>query len=129
MSSELEAKNLQDLALIAFESRGMVCLHPMQVFKNSLADSHLTYIVKNMTKDNQGYIGVVLCDWKKVVGVGQIEKVLRVISVCQPDLYTAIIVSAMGFSYSAKKLAEQSGIGLLTRRELISLIPSHIEIS
>ncbi|MHA1227171.1 MAG: restriction endonuclease [Candidatus Hodarchaeales archaeon] len=129
MSSELEAKNLQDLALIAFESRGMICLHPMQIFKHVLADSHLTYVIKNVGQDVSGYTGVILCDWKRVVGISQIEKAIKVLSVCQPKLQKTIIVSTMGFSYPAKKLAKKSGIGLLTRRELISLIPSHIEIS
>ncbi|WP_455464324.1 restriction endonuclease [Candidatus Hodarchaeum mangrovi] len=127
MDAELHSMKLQDLVIKVFESLGMVCLHPMQVFKHKLADSRLSCIIKHKGSQSE-YTGIIIRDWKRVVGVGQIHKAEELLQTCQPMLNKIIIVSSMGFSYSAQRLAERTEIGLLTRGELISLIMNRLEV-
>ena len=123
MSTDLLTKPLNEIVVTVFESLGFVTHHPMRILTSPLADSRLSLVLSH----SSGYIGLIVRDWKRIVGVGQIHKAEELIRVC-PELEKILIVSSMGFSYSAKRLADKIGIGLLSRGELISLMLRRIEI-
>ena len=67
-------------------------------------------------------------DWKRIVGVAQIHKAEELLQVCN-KLNQVLIVSSMGFSHSAKHIAEKrEQISLISKRELISLMLKQLEI-
>ncbi len=129
MQADFINKPLKDLALTVFEALEFVTLHPMQVLKHPLADSRLSYVVKRLKQNpsqKSELIGVIIRDWKRVVGVGQIHKAEELLKAC-PKLSRVLIISSMGFSYSATRLAEKIGIGLMSRGELVSLLQKRVE--
>lgn len=125
MTSDFINQPLKDLVTTVFEGLGFVTLHPMQVLTHPLADCRLNFVLKRINTKNE-YIGVIIRDWRRVVGVGQIHKAEELLQTC-PEISRVIIVSSMGFSYSATRLAQKIGIGLLSRGELVSLIQRGIE--
>jgi hypothetical protein len=126
MSTDLLTKPLPELVQNTFEALGFVTHHPMRVLKHPLADSRLSFVVTQVNSKPE-YTGVIVRDWKRIVGVGQIHKAEELLQTC-PGLHKILIVSSMGFSYSATRLAEKVGIGLLSKGELISLLMKRIEI-
>ncbi|MFX0170470.1 MAG: restriction endonuclease [Candidatus Hodarchaeota archaeon] len=130
MSFDLHTQPLSKLVNSFFEAMGFVSLHPALVFEHPLADSRLTHVLKRSditAEENTGFIGVIVRDWKRIVGVGQIHKAEELLQAC-PNLEKILIISSMGFSYSATRLAERIGIGLLSRGELISFLLKRIEV-
>ncbi|MFX0182742.1 MAG: restriction endonuclease [Candidatus Hodarchaeota archaeon] len=130
MSLDLHTQPLSKLVNSFFDSLGFVSLHPALVSEHPLVDSRLTHVLKqpeSTPKKNKGYIGVIVRDWKRIVGVGQIHKAEELLQAC-PKLEKVLIISSMGFSYSATRLAERIGIGLLSRGELISFLLKRIEV-
>ena len=125
MTSDFINQPLKDLVTTAFEALGFVTLHPMQVLTHPLADCRLNFVLKRINTKTE-YIGVIIRDWRRVVGVGQIHKAEELLQTC-PEISRVIIVSSMGFSYSATRLAEKIGIGLISRGELVSLLQRGIE--
>lgn len=117
---------LNDLVITVFEGLGFITLHPMQVLKHPLADCRLNFVLKRVNSKSD-YIGVILRDWKRVVGVDQIHKAEELSQAC-PDLSRILIASSKGFSFSATRLAEKIGIGLISRGELISILQRGIEV-
>ena len=126
MSKPLLSKPLPELVQDTFETLGFITHHPMRVLKHPLADSRLSFVVTQVNSKPE-YTGVIVRDWKRIVGVGQIHKAEELLQSC-PELDKILIVSSMGFSYSATRIAEKIGIGLLSKRELISLLVKRIEI-
>ncbi|UCG90002.1 MAG: restriction endonuclease [Candidatus Heimdallarchaeota archaeon] len=121
-------KSLLDLVVTVFETIGFVTHHPMQILTHPLADSRLSYILTRINSKSE-YIGVIVCDWKRIVGIGQICKTEELLHTC-PELNQVLIVSAMGFSRAAKHLVEKrKKISLISKRELISLMLKQLEIS
>ena len=121
-------KSLLDLVVTAFETIGFVTHHPMQILKHPLADSRLSYILTRVESKSE-YIGVIVCDWKRIVGIGQICKTEELLHAC-PELNQVLIISSMGFSRAALLIAEKRRkIGLISKKELISLMLKHLEIS
>jgi hypothetical protein len=130
MSVDLHTQPLDKLVTSIFETLGFVTKHPALVIKHPLADSRLSHVIKQVgsSKDEKDkYIGVIVRDWKRIVGVGQIHKAEELLRAC-PELNKVIIVSSMGFSYSATRVAKKIGVGLISRGELISLLLKRIEI-
>ncbi|MFX1506464.1 MAG: restriction endonuclease [Promethearchaeota archaeon] len=125
MISDFINQPLKDLVTTVFEGLGFVTLHPMQVLTHPLADCRLNFVLKRINTKTE-YIGVIIRDWRRVVGVGQIHKAEELLQTC-PEISRVIIVSSMGFSYSATRLAEKIGIGLISRGELVSLLQRGIE--
>ncbi len=120
-------KPLIDLVVTTFETIGFVTHHPMQILKHNLADSRLSYVLSQVDSKSE-YIGVIIRDWKRIVGVGQIHKAEELLHVC-PELNQVIIISSMGFSRSARRIAEKDKrFILISRRELISLMLKRLEI-
>lgn len=97
----------------------------MQVLTHPLADCRLNFVLKRINTKTE-YIGVIVRDWRRVVGVGQIHKAEELLHTF-PEISRVIIVSSMGFSYSATRLAEKVGIGLVSRGELVSLLQRGVE--
>ena len=126
MSADLLTKPLPELVQNTFETLGFITHHPMRVLKHPLADSRLSFAIRQINSKSK-YTGVIVRDWKRIVGVGQIHKAEELLQSC-PELEKILIVSSMGFSYSATRLAEKAGIGLLSKGELISLLMKRIEI-
>ncbi len=121
------SKPLIDLVVTVFEAIGFVTHHPMQILKHHLADSRLSYVLTRVNSKSE-YIGVIVRDWKRIVGVGQIYKTEELLYAC-PELNQVLIISSMGFSRSARRIAEKrEKIGLISRKELISLMLKHLEI-
>ncbi|MFX0122441.1 MAG: restriction endonuclease [Candidatus Hodarchaeota archaeon] len=116
---------LNNLVTMVFEGLGFITLHPMQVLTHQLADCRLTFVLKRVNSKSE-YIGVIVRDWKRVVGVGQIHKAEELLQAC-PELSRVLIVSSMGFSYSATRLAKKVDISLISRGELVSLLQRGIE--
>ena len=125
MTSDFINQPLKDLVTTVFEGLGFITLHPMQVLTHPLADCRLNFVLKRINTKTE-YIGVIVRDWRRVVGVGQIHKAEELLQTC-PEISRVIIVSSMGFSYSATRLAEKVGIGLVSRGELVSLLQRGIE--
>ncbi|MFX1506465.1 MAG: restriction endonuclease [Promethearchaeota archaeon] len=120
-------KSLVNLVATAFETIGFVTHHPMQMLKHPLADSLLSYVLTKPDSRSE-YIGVIVRDWKRIVGVGQIYKAEELLQAC-PKLHQVIIVSSMGFSREALHIAEEKEkIKLTSKRELISLMLKQLEI-
>ncbi|UCG03254.1 MAG: restriction endonuclease [Candidatus Heimdallarchaeota archaeon] len=120
-------KSLINLVATVFETIGFVTHHPMQMLKHPLADSMLSYVLTRPDSRSE-YIGVIVRDWKRIVGLGQIHKTMELLQVC-PKLNQVIIVSSMGFSSEAKHIAEKrENINLISKRELISLMLKQLEI-
>ena len=126
MTSDILQKSLPDLVKLSFENLGFITLHPMQILKHPLADSRLSMVLKQLG-NKSGYIGVIVRDWKRIVGVGQVHKAEELLQTC-PEITQIIIVSSMGFSYSATRLAQKTNINLISRGELISLMIKQVEI-
>ncbi|MHA1968057.1 MAG: restriction endonuclease [Candidatus Hodarchaeales archaeon] len=126
MSADLLTKPLPELVQTTFETLGFITHHPMRVLKHPLADSRISFVIKQVNSKSK-YTGVIVREWKRIVGVGQIHKAEELLQSC-PELEKILIVSSMGFSYSATRLAEKAGIGLLSKGELISLLMKRIEI-
>ena len=125
MSEDFIKLSLNDLVTTVFEGLGFITLHPMQVLKHPLADCRLSYILKRVNSKPE-FIGVILRDWKRVVGVDQIHKAEELIQAC-PDISRIMIVSTKGFSFSATRFAKKVGIGLISRGELISILQKGFE--
>lgn len=129
MSFDIHTQPLSKLTQNFFESMGFITLHPALALNNPLADSRLSYVLKSLNKSENGYIGVIVRDWKRVVGVGQVHKAEELLERLNPELTKILIVSSMGFSYSATRLADKIGrVGLLSRGQLISLLLKRIEV-
>lgn len=126
MSADLLTKPLPELVQYVFEALGFITHHPMRVLKHPLADSRLSFVIRRIDSKSK-YTGVIVRDWKRIVGVGQIHKAEELLQSC-PELEKILIVSSMGFSYSATRLAEKAGIGLLSKGELVSLLMKRVEI-
>ncbi len=129
MVPEFVTQSLSDLVKYVFESLQFIILHPMQVLKHPMADARLSYVLARVDPNSKKteYIGVIIRDWKRIVGVGQIHKAEELLQAC-PDLNRVLIVSSLGFSYSASRLAEKVGIGLMSRGQLVSLLQKRIEV-
>ena len=129
MAPNFMSQPLFDLAKTVFEALQFITLHPMQVLKHPMADARLSYVLARVDPNSKKmeYIGVIIRDWKRIVGVGQIHKAEELVQAC-PDLNRVLIVSSLGFSYSASRLAEKVGIGLMSRGQLVSLIQKRIEV-
>ncbi len=129
MTPDFISQPLFDLTKTVFEALQFITLHPMQVLKHPLADSRLSFVLKRVDTNSKKseYIGVIIRDWKRIVGVGQIHKAEQLLQAC-PDLNRVLIVSSLGFSYSASRLAEKVGIGLISRGQLVSLLQKRIEV-
>jgi hypothetical protein len=111
-----------------FETIGFVTHHPMQILKHPLADSRLSYVLSR-PESKLEYIGVIICDWKRIVGIGQINKTEKLLQAC-PELSQVLIIASMGFSTTAKKTAEKKKkICLISRKDLMSLMVQKLEIS
>ena len=126
MSADLLTKPLLELVQYVFEALGFITHHPMRVLKHPLADSRLSFVIRQINSKSK-YTGVIVRDWKRIVGVGQIHKAEELLQSC-PELEKILIVSSMGFSYSATRLADKAGIGLLSKGELVSLLMKRVEI-
>ncbi|MFX1515800.1 MAG: restriction endonuclease [Promethearchaeota archaeon] len=126
MTKDFINQPLNDLVITVFEGLGFITLHPMQVLTHPLADSRLNFVLKRVNSKSD-YIGVIVRDWKRVVGVDQIHKAEELIQACPDILSRVMIASAKGFSYSASRLAEKIGIGLISKGELISILQRGIE--
>ncbi len=126
MSIDFINQPLDDLVKTVFESLQFVVLHPMQIFKHPMVTTRLSYVIKRVESKSE-YVGIIIRDWKRIVGVGQIHKAEELLHDC-PKLSRVLIISSMGFSYSATRLAEKVGIGLLSRGELVSLLQKRVEI-
>jgi len=126
MTKNLIKQPLNDLVITVFEGLGFITLHPMQVLTHPLADCRLNFVLKRLNSKSE-YIGVIVRDWKRVVGVDQIHKAEELTQAC-PDLSRILVASSKGFSYSANRLAEKIGIGLISRGELISILQRGIEV-
>lgn len=126
MSIDHLTLNLDQLFLTAFEGMGFQFTHPALITEHPLADSRLSYVLSHPKTQNE-QIGVVIRDWKRNVGVGQIHKAEELLQAC-PELTKIILISWMGFSYSAKRLADQTDvITLISRGELISFLLNRFE--
>ncbi|MFX0122442.1 MAG: restriction endonuclease [Candidatus Hodarchaeota archaeon] len=120
-------KSLSNLVATVFETIGYVTHHPMQILKHPLADSLLSYVLTRPDSKSE-CIGVIVRDWKRIVGVGQIHKAEELLQFCS-KLNQVLIISSMGFSRSASHIAQKrEKISLLTKRELISLMLKQLEI-
>jgi hypothetical protein len=119
------SNNLHELTVTVFETIGLSTHHPALVFRHPLADSHLDLVVK-LPKTNE-FIGIIIRDWKRTVGVSQVHRAEELLVKC-PEITKLIIVSSMGFSASAQKLANKLGISLITRTELISMLSKRVEV-
>lgn len=126
MSEELLTKPLKDLAIVVFEAIGFVTHHPMLLLKHPLADSRLSFVLTQMGSKCE-YIGVIICDWKRIVGVNQVYKAKELLQTC-PEINRILIVSSMGFSKSAKRIANKKEIVLIPRFELVSLIVKQLNL-
>jgi hypothetical protein len=121
-------KSLVNLVATVFENIGFVTHHPMQMLKHPLADSLLSYVLTRPDSKSE-FIGVIVRDWKRIVGIAQIHKTEELLQVCS-ELTQVIIISSMGFSKSAQRLAEKrEKITLISKKELISLMLKQLEIS
>lgn len=120
-------KSLVNLVATVFETIGFVTHHPMQILKHPLADTLLSYVLTRPDSKSE-YIGVIVRDWKRIVGVGQIYKAEELLQVCS-ELNQVIIISSMGFSRSARRLVGKGKkLSLISKRELISLMMKQLEI-
>lgn len=126
MSTDFINQPLNDLVTKVFKSLEFIILSPRQVLNHPLANSRLSYVLKREDSTSE-LIGVIIRDWKRIVGVGQIHKAEELTLEC-PGLTHVLIVSSLGFSYSAARLAEKVGIGLISRGELVSLSQNRVEI-
>jgi len=126
MTMNILADNLQELTVTVFESLGFSTTHPALISKHPLADSWLSLVVK--IPNTTDFVGVAIKDFKRVVGIRQIRCGEELKSKC-PEISRLIVVSSMGFSTAAKKLADQLDISLVTKKELISLLVKRIEFS
>ncbi len=126
MSTDFINQPLNDLVKKVFKTLEFIILRPKHVLNHPLANSRLSYVLKREDSTSE-IIGVIIRDWKRIVGVGQIHKAEELILEC-PDLTRVLIVSSLGFSYSATRLAEKVGIGLISRGELVSLLQNRVEI-
>ena len=129
MAPDFMSQPLYDLAKSVFEALQFVTLHPMQVLKHPMADTRLSFVLARVDSNSKKteYIGVIIRDWKRIVGVGQIHKAEQLLQAC-PELNRVLIVSSLGFSYSASRLAEKVEIGLISRGQLVSLLHKRIEV-
>ena len=121
-------KSLINLVATVFETIGFVTHHPMQMLTHPLADSLLSYVLTRPDSKSVN-IGVIVRDWKRIVGITQIEKALELLQVCS-ELTQVIIISSMGFSRGAQHIAEKrEKITLISKKDLISLMLKQLEIS
>ena len=125
MTMNILSNNLHELTITVFETIGFTTHHPALVFKHPLADSRLNLVLR--LPNTNDFVGVIIRDWKRLVGVSQVHRVEELLLKC-PEISKITIVSSMGFSASAKQLAEKVGISLVTRTELISMLSKRIEV-
>ena len=125
MTMNILSRNLHELVVTVFESLGFSTHHPALVFRHPLADFRLSLVLKLPSTND--FVGIIVRDWKKIVGISEINRAEELMLKC-PEIPKIIIVSTMGFSSAAKEEAEKSGIDLVTRKELISLLIKRIEI-
>ncbi|MHA1977456.1 MAG: restriction endonuclease [Candidatus Hodarchaeales archaeon] len=126
MTMNILSDNLQELTVTVFESLGFSTHHPALVFEHPLADSWLNLVVK--IPNTADFVGVAIKDFKRVVGIRQIRCAENLLNKC-PEISQLIIVSSMGFSTAAKRLADELDISLVTKNELISMLINRIELS
>lgn len=126
MSTDFINQPLKDLVTKVFRSLEFIILRPKHVINHPIANSRLSYVLRREDSKSE-LIGVIIRDWKRIVGVGQIHKAEELILEC-PELTRVLIVSSLGFSYSATRLAEKVGIGLMSRGELVSLLQNKVEM-
>ncbi len=126
MTMNILSDNLQELTVTVFESLGFSTHHPALIFQHPLVDSRLNLVVK--LPNSTDFVGVAIRDFKRVVGIRQIRSVEELIVTC-PEISKLIVVSSMGFSSAAKKLAKELDISLVTKNELISMLVKRIELS
>ena len=81
MTIDFMNQSLNDLVSTVFEGLGFITLHPMQVLTHPLADSRLSFVLRRVNSKSE-YVGVIIRDWKRVVGVGQIHKAEELIQAC-----------------------------------------------
>ncbi len=126
MTMNILSENLHELTVTVFESLGFSTHHPALVFPHPLADSRLNLVVK--VPNINDFVGIAIKDFKRVVGIRQIRYVEELLLKC-PEISRLIIVSTMGFSSAAISLAEELGISLVTKKELITMLINRIELS
>lgn len=124
MTMNILSNNLQELTVTTFESLGFSTHHPALIFINPHADARLDLVLK-LPKAND-FVGIIIRDYKRIVGVGQINRAQDLLVKC-PEINKLMIVSSMGFSSAAKQQAEKLGISLVTKKELISLLVERVE--
>ncbi|MFX1515801.1 MAG: restriction endonuclease [Promethearchaeota archaeon] len=121
------SRSLDNLVATVFETIGFVTHHPMQMLTHPLADSLLSYVLTR-PNSNSKYIGVIIRDWKRIVGKGQLHRALELLQLC-PKINQVFIISSMGFSGAAKHIAKnRKEITLISKKELISLMLKQLEI-
>lgn len=125
MTMNILSNNLHELTVTVFETIGLSTHHPALIFRHPLADAHLDLVLK--PPQSNDFVGIIIRDWKRTVGVSQIHRAEELMSKC-PEIAKLMIVSSMGFSPSAKQLAEKLDISLVTRTELISMLSKRIEL-
>jgi hypothetical protein len=120
-------KSLVNLVATVFETLGFVTHHPMQILKHPLADSLLSFVLTRPDSKSE-YIGIIVRDWKRIVGKRQVYRAMELLEVC-PKLNQVILVSSMGFSCAAKNTSDnRENITLISKKELISLMLKQLEI-
>ena len=130
MTMNILSDNLQELTVTVFESLGFSTHHPALVLRDPLtaplADSWLNFVLK--IPSTTDFVGVAIKDFKRVVGIRQIRCAKELLEKSS-EVSKLIIVSSMGFSTAAKQLADQLGISLMTKKELITMLINRIELS
>ncbi|MHA2345110.1 MAG: restriction endonuclease [Candidatus Hodarchaeales archaeon] len=124
MTMNILSNNLQELTVTVFESLGFSTHHPALIFNHPLADSRLNLVLK--LPNTNDFVGIIIRDYKRIVGVGQINRAEELLVKC-PEIDKLIIVSSMGFSITAKQQAAKIDVKLVTKKELISLLVSRVE--
>ena len=124
MTMNILSNNLQELTVTTFESLGFSTHHPALIFINPLADSRLDLVLK--LPNTNDFVGIIIRDYKRIVGVGQINRAYELTTKC-PEIKKLMLVSSMGFSSTAKQQAEKLGISLVTKKDLISLLINRVE--
>ncbi len=126
MTMNILSNSLQELTVTVFESLGFSTHHPALIFFNDpIADSKLDLVLK-LPNTNE-FVGVIIRDYKRIVGVGQITRAKQLLVQC-PDINKLIIISSMGFSTTAKRQVKTSKVSLVTKKELISLLFNRVEL-
>jgi len=127
MTMNILSRNLHELVVTVFESLGFTTIHPALVFRHPLADSRLSLVLKLPNTNTNDFVGIIIRDWKKIVGISEIHRAEELLLKCS-EIPKIIIVSSMGFSSAAKQQAKRVGLDLVTRKKIISLLVKRIEL-